>query len=105
MERRRKPEPRTRASRIDLPSQVEDSTFDFSSLPHIEDFIKYGQIVLGIMKPVGCVAVAGEGRHSVAMLRRRDGETLMQLMTRLDLAIALAMTDDVFTDEVNPPQQ
>ena len=98
MERRRNREPRARASRIN----EEESVFDFSSLPHIEDFINYGQITLGIMEPVGCVAVAGEGRQSVAMLRRRDGETLKQLMTRLDLAIARAMTDDVFTDEVNP---
>jgi hypothetical protein len=48
--------------------------------------------------------VAGEGRQSVAMLRRREGETLKQLPTRLDMAIARAMADDVFTDEVNTQQ-
>jgi hypothetical protein len=50
MERRRKPGPRTRASRIDVPDG-EEHTFDVSSLPHIENFINYGQIVLGIMEP------------------------------------------------------
>jgi hypothetical protein len=100
MERRRKAGPRTKASRIDLPDDSE-TTFDFSSLPHIEDFINYGQIVVGIMQPAGCVAVAGEGRQSVAMLRRREGETLKQLLTRLDLAIARAVVDDIYTDEVN----
>ena len=103
MERRRRTGPRTKASRIDLPDDSE-TTFDFSSLPHIEDFIDYGQIVVGIMQPAGCVAVAGEGRQSVAMLRRREGETLKQLPTRLDMAIARAMADDVFTDEVNTQQ-
>jgi hypothetical protein len=41
------------------------------------------QIVVSIMLPAGCVAVAGEGRQSVAMLRRRDGETLKQLLSGL----------------------
>jgi len=35
------------------------------------------------------------------MLVRRDGETLNQLVKRLDRAIHLAWTDDGFTDEVN----
>jgi hypothetical protein len=102
MERRRNAKPRTRASRIDLPDD-DKVKFDFSSLPHIEDFINYGQIVVGIMQPVGCVAVAGEGKQSVAMLRRRNGESLKKLLTRLDLAIARAMVDDIYTDEINPP--
>jgi hypothetical protein len=37
------------------------------------------------------------------MLVRREGETLSQLLKRLDLAIARAHTDDVFTDEINKP--
>jgi hypothetical protein len=36
------------------------------------------------------------------MLKRR-GETLARLLTRLDLAIGKAFTEDVFTDEINPP--
>ena len=35
------------------------------------------------------------------MLVRRNHETLTQLLTRLDLAIGLAITEDIFTDEVN----
>jgi hypothetical protein len=38
------------------------------------------------------------------MLRRREGEALKQLPTPLDIAIARAMADDVFTDEVNTKQ-
>ena len=36
------------------------------------------------------------------MLVRQKGETLAQLLTRLDMAIAKAFTEDVFTDEINP---
>jgi hypothetical protein len=49
------------------------------------------------MQSVGCVAVAGEGKQSVAMLRRRDGESLKELLARLDLASARAMVVDVYT--------
>ena len=38
------------------------------------------------------------------MLVRRDGETLAQLLIRLDQAIAKALEDDIFTDEINPPR-
>jgi len=39
------------------------------------------------------------------MLKRRKGESLAQLLSRLDLAIARAHTEDVFTDEINPPAE
>jgi hypothetical protein len=70
-------------------------------LPHIEELIEDGTITIGIMSPVGSVAVANQGRHTLAMLRRRKGETLTQLLIRLDLAIGKAFTEDVFTDEIN----
>jgi hypothetical protein len=37
------------------------------------------------------------------MLVRRKGETLAELLTRLDLAIAKAQTEGIFTDEINTP--
>jgi hypothetical protein len=36
------------------------------------------------------------------MLVRREGETPVQLLIRLDLAIARADIEDVFTDVLNP---
>lgn len=36
-----------------------------------------------------------------AMLVRRDGETLKQLLIRLDRAIEMAVEDEIFIDEVN----
>jgi hypothetical protein len=52
---------------------------------------------------VGCVAIATDGHNTLAMLKRRAGETLAQSLTRLDLAIGKAFTEDVFTDEINTP--
>jgi hypothetical protein len=37
------------------------------------------------------------------MLKRRPAETLAQLLTRLDQAIERAWTEDINTDEINPP--
>jgi hypothetical protein len=37
------------------------------------------------------------------MLKRQKGESLAQLLSRLDLAIARAQTHDIFTNEINPP--
>jgi hypothetical protein len=101
--RRSKPDTRKPASRIN--TSEEDEQPDFSSLPHITDLIEHGQILIGIMAPAGCVAVAAEGRHTLSMLRRRTGETLLQLLNHLDLAVATAMVDDIFTDEVNTPNK
>jgi hypothetical protein len=60
-------------------------------------------ITVGVIEPVGCVATATDGSICLAMLVRRDGETLHQLLLRLDLAVARAFVDDIFTDEVNLP--
>jgi len=64
------------------------------------------QITVGVIRPVGkTVAVANDGETTFAMLVRRKGEILGQLLIRLDLAIAKAHTEDVFTDEINPSKR
>jgi hypothetical protein len=71
------------------------------SLPNIADLITYGEITVGVLDPVGCVAVATDGHNSLAMLIRRQDETFAQLLGRLDQAIDKALTEDIYTDEVN----
>ena len=72
------------------------------SLPNLEDLIDgAGQITLGAIEPVQCAAIATDGRRPLAMLVRRDGETLAQLLKRLDKAIDLAHEEAVFVDEIN----
>jgi hypothetical protein len=67
-------------------------------------FTEHGQIVIGYIEPVGAVAIASEGRQTIAMLRRHKDEPFKQLLARLDTAIAKATIDDVYVDEVNTPQ-
>lgn len=76
---------------------------DPAFLPHLADLIDDGEITVGVLEPVGCVATAVDGSNCLAMLVRRDGESLAQLLTRLDLAVGLAFAEDIFTDEVNAP--
>jgi len=55
-----------------------------TSLPNIAQLVEYGQITVGVLHRVGAVAVASDGHNSLAMLVRRQGETLEALLTRLD---------------------
>jgi len=58
--------------------------------------------MVGCMRPVvGSVAVAHDGHDTLAMLKRRNGETLAQLLVRLDQAIAKALDEGIRTDEIN----
>ena len=100
MESRRQPVPRNRRSLKPNPP-VSDSAD--AGLPHIAQLISDGEITVGMLNPVGCVAVASDGHNSLAMLKRRPGETLAQLLTRLDQAIERAWTEEIYTDEINPP--
>ena len=61
-----------------------------------------GEVSLGAFGPVSCAAVASDEGGSLAMLRRRDGESLYQLLVRLDTAIDRALETEEFTDEINP---
>jgi hypothetical protein len=72
------------------------------SLPNIAKLIEDGEITIGRLRPIGCVATAADEDCTYAMLVRRRGESLGQLLVRLDRAIFTALTTDVFTDEINP---
>jgi len=60
-----------------------------------------GEITLGALPPHECAAAAADGSNCLAMLVRRDGESLNALLKRLDKAIGLAWSGDLFIDEVN----
>ena len=104
MEHRRQPAARHRTRSLDKKKIVaRNSAVIPASLPHLAELITYGEITVGVLRPVGCVATATDGHNCLAMLVRRRGETLAQLLTRLDQAIDKALTEDVYTDEINPP--
>jgi hypothetical protein len=99
-----RPKSRTRRSTRSLkqspePTNASDPIADV--LPNLASFIEDGEVTVGIVHPVGCVATAADEHASIAMLVRRKNETLTELLTRLDYAIGLALTEDIFTDEVN----
>ena len=74
----------------------------FPSLPNIESLIDGdGDITIGRVGPIRCAATACDEDQSLAMLVRREGETLEQLMMRLDTAIDKAVEEDIFIDEIN----
>ena len=63
-----------------------------------------GEITLGHLDAVGrCVATATDNAQCLAMLVRRKGESLDDLLRRLDAAIVDAYENEHFTDEVNVP--
>ena len=103
MERRGKSEaPDTRSS-VNEEATSNHQTSSLSELAYIEKTIARGAITIGVVLPLKeCVAIAHEGRHTLAMLKRQKGESLTELLSRLNLAIARAHTEDIFTDEINP---
>ena len=76
-----------------------------SRFANIESVIaNHGSITIGdIGAGIGCVAAAADPHLCYAMLRRRDGESLLELMDRLDRAIESASQTSITVDEVNPP--
>ena len=74
----------------------------FPSLPNIESLIDSGgDVTIGRVGPIACAATAANEHHSLAMLVRREGETLEQLLMRLEAAIEKALEEEIFIDEIN----
>ena len=95
-------ERRKRAGRRTAQSRVDESREGF--LPNIAELIDSGgQISVGAIGPISCAAVANDEGQCLAMLQRRAGETLQQLLERLDAAIETAITTEQMIDEINAP--
>lgn len=62
-----------------------------------------GDINIGALHEIACVAAAADPHNAVAMLVRREGETLSALLRRLDRAIGRFYEHDEIIDEVNAP--
>ena len=74
----------------------------FPSLPNIEFLIDgNGEITIGEVGPVACAATACTENQALAMLVRRDDETLKQLLMRLETALGKAYEEEIFIDEIN----
>lgn len=71
-------------------------------MKHIEALIADGgSISIGALDDLECVAAASDVHNSLAMLVRRDGETLAALLKRLDKAVGRFNAEGDVIDEVN----
>jgi hypothetical protein len=68
------------------------------------------KLAKGILRVAGNIdvvalrtAIECFGHNTLAMLKTPRRRILAQLLTRLDLAIGRAFTEDIFTDEINTP--
>jgi hypothetical protein len=60
-----------------------------------------GDITIGEIYPIECAATAADNHNTVAMLVRRENETLTALLKRLDKAIGKFYDNDEIVDEIN----
>ena len=63
-----------------------------------------GNVTLGAVGSLACVAAAADQHNALAMLVRRDGERVTDLLARLDVAIEKYIDTDEVTDEINAPR-
>jgi short subunit dehydrogenase-like uncharacterized protein len=71
-------------------------------MKNIEMFIdEGGDVSIGPLGQIPCVAAAADHHNTVAMLARRDGERVAALLRRLDKAIAAFYANGTTTDEIN----
>ncbi|HET8548921.1 MAG TPA: hypothetical protein VFL57_12985 [Bryobacteraceae bacterium] len=106
--RRRKAKPGStrRVNAKIVPSELpQPSAAGSLALPNLEAFLEGDgpQISIGTIGPIRCAAVANDEHNMLAALVRRPGETLQQLLERLDAAVYLALEEERFTDEINSP--
>lgn len=72
-----------------------------SPWPHLEKLITHGgQVTIGRIPPLDCAAIAGHGKDMLAAIQRRDGESLSELLQRLELAVMEATATDRVVNEI-----
>lgn len=73
-------------------------------LSHLQSFLDEtrGQITIGEIPPIRRAALAAQGKRARVALVGRAGETIAQLLERLDSALGTAMAEDTVIDEVLP---
>lgn len=71
--------------------------------PNLQALINgHGQITIGRISRFIEAAVANDEHTTYAMLQRRHGESLVDLMTRLDQAVQKTIDNAEPVDEINP---
>jgi hypothetical protein len=75
-----------------------------TQLSHLQSFLDNtrGQITIGEIPPIRRAVLAAVGKKARVALVAGDGETVAQLLERLDAALGRAMAEDSVIDEVLP---
>lgn len=75
-----------------------------TQLSHLQSFLNdtRGQITIGEIPPIRRAALAAVGKKARVALVAGNGETVAQLLERLDAALGRAMAEDSVIDEVLP---
>ena len=70
--------------------------------PNIEAILEEGgDISVGRLGPIDCVASASTSYDCPVMLVLREGESFVALLQRLDLSIAKAWKQEITIDDIN----
>lgn len=73
-------------------------------LATLQDFIDNGgQISIGRIAPIPCAAVANDDHVMYVAILKRKGESLVQLIERLDRTLADCLENETTVDEINGP--
>jgi hypothetical protein len=83
---------RSKLAEESRPRSVEKAVTGLSSLSNIAEPIRHGLITVGVIRSMGCEAIANDAHQSLAMLVRRKGESLPRFLERLDRAVGKALT-------------
>jgi hypothetical protein len=75
-----------------------------ASFEHIQAFLDHsrGQITIGEIPPIRSAALAAVGKKVHVAPVRRDGETVAELLLRLEAALGKTSADKTVIDEVLP---
>ena len=72
--------------------------------PTLQAFIDSGgHFDVGHIYPIECAAIANDDHNMYVALLRRRGESLMDLMARLDTSLRHCLENDDIIDEINAP--
>lgn len=95
---RRRP---TRKAKLGPPRRLSGN--ESSPFPRLEAFVleQDGDLSVGPIGPISCAAVATDQHVMYVALQRRRGETLMQLLARLETSLGPALDEDQYIDEIN----
>jgi len=70
--------------------------------PNLQALIDdHGSFVVGYVSPIPCAAIASDEHNMLAALVSHRGESLPDLLDRLEAAVAKAYDEKIYTDEIN----